>query len=464
MKFSIGYNHDIRLLELLDIYKDNIEALYFPIPQRYLGSGRYIPPKKDYLNEVPELIKKCKRLNIKSQLLLNATCEGASGLEKKFFARIIDYVKKLKELGLASLIVTNPVYISALKREIKEIIVESSVNCYVKTVEQAAYLKDLGVDILTVDRDINRNIALIKQIKGKTGLPVKIMLNEGCLRNCPFRNMHYNYISHLAAHPTRPIEGIFPDKFCISIYQKSPAKILNIPFIPPDGLKYYAGFIDYYKLSTRAFTTPQIESCLKAYRDQDFSGNLLEILDSPGLAYFNFIDYPALKRNHFFEKMISCTGNCTRCNYCNKLMEEAVVVNSDFLPGAAQKRKQDRRTVQVGRELLKTSQDKFSIYLKLIGAHLNLKEYQAVIRILNKTINLDYQGENPHLFRGLCYKKARQYKRALEEFKQAERSKPELAEINFSLSACYRNLGQIKLANQELDKGLVKVKNVNYSK
>ena len=83
MKFSIGYNHDIKLLDILDIYKNNIDALYFPIPGKYLGSGRHILQKRNYLNEIPKIVKKCNLLNIKSQLLLNATCEGEKGLEKK---------------------------------------------------------------------------------------------------------------------------------------------------------------------------------------------------------------------------------------------------------------------------------------------------------------------------------------------------------------------------------------------
>lgn len=107
MKFSIGYNYDIKLLDLLGVYKDNIEALYFPIPNQYLGSGRDIPQPKGYKNEIPKIIKRCSSLNITSQLLLNATCEG--------------------------------------------------------------------------DRDINRNISLIKEIKNKTNLKIRIMLNEGCM-------------------------------------------------------------------------------------------------------------------------------------------------------------------------------------------------------------------------------------------------------------------------------------------
>jgi hypothetical protein len=47
-----------------------------------------------------------------------------------------------------------------------------------KTVEQALYFKKIGIDILTIDRDINRDLKLIEQIKKKTGLKIQLMLNE----------------------------------------------------------------------------------------------------------------------------------------------------------------------------------------------------------------------------------------------------------------------------------------------
>ena len=106
MRFSIGYNHDIKLLDLLDIYKDHIEAFYFPIPQQYLGSGRYILQPKSYISEIPKIVERCNSLNITPQLLLNATYEGRSGLSRDFFKRLVNYIKKLRDMGLGSIVVT----------------------------------------------------------------------------------------------------------------------------------------------------------------------------------------------------------------------------------------------------------------------------------------------------------------------------------------------------------------------
>jgi len=461
MKFSIGYNHDIKLLDLLEVYKDNIEALYFPIPNQYLGTGRCIPQKNSYLNEIPEIIKKCNSLNIKSQLLLNATCEGESGLEKNFFSKVIDYMQRLKDLGLKSAIVSNPVYISEIKEQIKEIEVESSVNCYVKTVEHALYLKDLGVDILTIDRDINRDISLIKEIKDKTGLKIRLMLNEGCLRNCPFRKMHFNIIAHAnLKSKAEMISGIFFEKWCMKILFQNPAKIFSIPFIPPGALKYYIRFADYFKIASRDSPTSLIELRLKAYINQNFNGNLLSLLDCSGLSsYIRYIDSRILNKGNFFKRMLECTNNCNECNYCSKLVNRAVITDSYFLDSTHPIRiKESEKAIKIYRRILKTSSFKGAIYRGLARAYFILKNYEEAIKKAKKVIELDYKEGNIHFLLGFCYEKTKQYKKAIEELKKAQRISPQKPEVNFSLSNCYRNINQIEQSNKELEKGFLKFK------
>ncbi len=451
MKFSIGYNHDTKLLELLDVYKNNIEALYFPAPESYLGSGRIIPQPKNYINQIQEIIKKCNSLNITSQLLLNPTCEKESALGKSFFGRLVNYIKKLKDLGLGSLVVTNPVYISRIKKEISALKIESSVNCYVRTVEHASYLKDLGADVLTIDRDINRNIPLIKEIKNKTGLRIKIMLNEGCLKNCPFRVMHYNYLSQRGKFPERQIHGISPDAFCAQIYLRNPAKVFNVPFIPPDGLRYYAPWTDYYKLSTRVFSTPRIELALKAYIASEFNGNLLNILDCPGLSCFEYIDYGILKKNNFFKRMISCAHNCNRCGYCRFLFDKAVLIKRNFLK---RNKKQEKKAERLYKNALKISQgaDKAPIYTGLSEAYFALKKYREAFRSANRVIKLAPKEIIGYVLLGSYYERLRRNQNALDLYKKALEVFPLSGNIYLGLARVYFNLKRYKEAIKKINK------------
>ena len=245
------------------------------------------------------------------------------------------------------------------------------------------------------------------------------MLNEGCLRNCPFRVMHYNYLSRHNNISGRPIDGIFPNSFCIEIYLRNPAKVFSIPFIPPDALGYYEPFIDYYKLSTRVLPINRIELCLKAYINQQFNGNLLEILDSPGLLYFEYINYNALNKSNFFKKMIDCADDCSNCDYCNILLKKATVVNRDFLE--KRNKKEERRVVRIYKNALKTSPNKDNsfIYERLSKAYFNLREYKEALGLAYKVIKFAPRKTTGYLLLGSYYEQLKRNNKALEVYKKA---------------------------------------------
>lgn len=310
IKFSIGYNHDLRLLKLLEGLKDYVESFYFPVPNRLMGSGRAIQQEDNYEENIKEIIKTCKRANIKSLLLLNATSERE--FDQKHIEKIVNYVKSLDVDGV---VVVNPVYIPELRKLNVEI--QSSVNCYTKTVEQAMDLKEMGVNVLTIDRDINRDLDLIKKIKEKTGLKIKMLVNEGCLRNCVFRKTHFNLISN-------NIDTVeFDKRSCITLLRKHPEKFFQIPFVRPEDLSKYE-FVDYFKIATRTMDTIKIGLILEAYINERFEGDLLFLLSGKGIFdYFSEVDNRVLTENDFFNKITSKDSDI----FAKEMLEKASLVN-----------------------------------------------------------------------------------------------------------------------------------------
>lgn len=459
MKFSIGYNFDIKMLDLLERYPSHIEALYFPIPSTYLGSGRGCQQPESYARQIPRIIKKCTALNMKSQILLNPLYDGRSGLSNLFFNKIIRYLKQLQEGGLSSVVVVNPVYMSRVRKELPGMIIEASVNCFVRTLEHALYLKDLGADIITIDRDINHDLPRIKDIKNRTGLRIRMMLNEGCFSNCPYRVMHYNYLSEpqkrLSASFRRKdaMPSVFYDHFCTEIFQRDPLKIFRIPFIPPEKVAHYASVVDHCKLSTRAFSTERIEVCLKAYIHKHYSGNLLTLLDSPGLSFFEYVDYDTLKKNDFFRRMLACSLKCKSCLYCNALFEKAVVRMREPLQNVD--RKEEELAVRVYRkELLKRGRGKQRgmNYLLIGKAYFRLSRYGEAIRSIKLGLKLRLNGLGTYLILGLCYEKLHQYAAAISSLKKEMKLSPNSRSAMSALARCYHKLGDQRLFNRYINR------------
>lgn len=323
MKYAIGYNHDPFFLEVVKEFSSNISELYFPAPKKIIGSGRAISQKKDYEKEIISIINICKNNDIESNILLNPTCEGKNTGEKDHADNIISYLKELHSIGLDSVTVANPIHIMRIKKEIPDLKIHNSVNNFVKNTEHAIYLKDLGVDVITIDRDINRDIDLIKDIKEKTGLKIKVLLNEGCLRNCPYRISHFNMISH------DKDTDYFDSLSCKNIFRHSPHKALSIPFIRPEDVDNYI-FADYLKLATRSMPTQKAAIVLAAYLDKSYHGDILFLLSTKGLfGVFERIDNDILTKTNFFEHMSLCQKVCKDCGYCKRLIKEAGILRKE---------------------------------------------------------------------------------------------------------------------------------------
>ena len=331
VKFSLGYNNDLNgFLEILEKNRLHLESVYFPIPKKYLGSGRMLDEPYSHESDIKKLIQRCSELGIKPFLLLNSTLVSASSFEKTLL-----YVKTLYEKnGLRHVTITDPYLMTLVKKSFPDMFVEASTLCRVKNVEEAKYFKELGVDRITSDRDTIRDLKTLKSI-GKI-LPIKVLANEGCMKNCIYKYSHYNMLSSKSLD-----EPLFAfgksvterrkmydemDSMCAVSISKHPYKVFSSPFIRPEDLKKYEGITNVFKLSTRNFESERIKKVLEAYIAQKYSGNLVDLLNTSYIErIFDYIDNDALNKVKFFDKLSKCDDNCDKCGFCKTLLKTANV-------------------------------------------------------------------------------------------------------------------------------------------
>lgn len=323
MKFSIWFNQRIDFLDLIDEHQGNLSSIYLPLPYSMGNSWRDEHQLENYETEIIyAILEKCALYKIDTILIMNATCEWENTGDKYYMLKLIKFVKQLHGKWLTSITLTNMLYVPFFRKAFPEIIIYSSINCYLKTVEQAIYFKDLGIDILTIDRDINRDLPLIKKIKDRTGLWIQILLNEWCFSNCPYRYTHFNIAAHRVDYNTD--ERIHNWKYnlienysCVPMVNKNKKLIFRAPFVRPEDLGHYDWIVDVYKLDTRPESTERIRMMLSAYLNGYYHGDLKDIIDFP---YQNIprIDNDKLTRLDFFEKLVKCPRDCYGCNVCEQ--------------------------------------------------------------------------------------------------------------------------------------------------
>ncbi len=291
MKFSIWYNQTDTFLSLIEKYKDNIDSVYFALPLYLWKSCRDLEQELDYEKKLFNLIIVCKKYSIETILVMNATCEWELTWDKAYLWKLILYIKKIFKIGLTSVSLTNLLYVRFIKTALPKIKIYSSVNCYLRSVEQAKFMKKLWIDVLTIDRDINRDLDLIEKIKIEVWLPIQILLNEGCFRNCPFRYTHFNIISHWIENNSKNIEkwnyNLLEKYSCYPLLVENKRLIFRVPFVRPEDLHYYKWLCDIFKLTTRDETTERIEIILSGYIKWFYHWNLFDMVPSCVIWYEN---------------------------------------------------------------------------------------------------------------------------------------------------------------------------------
>jgi radical SAM superfamily enzyme YgiQ (UPF0313 family)/collagenase-like PrtC family protease len=316
IRYTIGYNYDKSLLKNLKPFVSSLSGIFFPIPNSFMGSGRSSSQPDSYQKDIMDIIDFCKKNSISSEMLLNAACEGRNIGNQKHIQRVVSYLMKMQKAGLDKVIVTNPLYIPRIKKS-TSLLVEVSVIADVQSLDRVSYFIGLGADSIALAPEKNWDIAFIRRVKERfPEAKIKLMLNDGCLLDCAFKHMHYNYISH-------HLDSEEPDElFCTGYLKEHPEGFFRIPIVRPEEVRDYLGLVDQFKLATRCRRTPSLLRVLKAYSDESYDGSITDLINVAALNSLGDIPNKSLDGLGYREKTATCGLDCSRCSYCRDLLNK----------------------------------------------------------------------------------------------------------------------------------------------
>lgn len=335
LEFSVPYNNDPKTLKeifkLKKLESNTIREIYLSGPQVYSGSGRITDEINmgQFLNLVNEIHSEGLRVN----LVLNSTCEGTEWYSPNVINEKMEYLKRVhKEYGVEAVTIANPLYMQEVRRLLPDIEICASVLCDIDSVQRAVIFKKAGANVMTPDVNINRNLGLLKEIKNATNVELKLMVNEGCLCKCPFRKFHFNYMSHKSKDLGK-IEGDAFFANCTRVTREDLTQILKSCWIRPEDVSKYNEITKYFKIVGRARPKSLVVRAIKAYMNENWDGDLLDILCSSlnkfGLQYGANLDNKSLdSENDFFKKITSSDESLKSSYYeelTNKLIKFGVV-------------------------------------------------------------------------------------------------------------------------------------------
>jgi collagenase-like PrtC family protease len=326
VEFSVPYNNDPEalreILSLKQVGENRIREIYLSGPQEYAGSGRITAELS--MSQFADVVRQIHEHGIRVNLLLNATCEGADWYSPESLSTRMEYLGHAHlELGVEAVTIANPLYISQVRSRFPDLEISASVLGDIDCVQRAVIFSRAGAHVITPDVNINRNLEMLIAIKAAGGAELKLMVNEGCLYKCPFRKFHFNYISH-KSRELGPVESDIFFGNCTRLTYGDPSQIFRSCWIRPEDTAKYAGVSTFFKIVGRTRPKSFLVRTVRAYMQQVWEGNLLEILCSSlnqyALENGAHLDNLALDEAGFFEKVTSNQGKFDEDSYYSDLV------------------------------------------------------------------------------------------------------------------------------------------------
>ncbi|AAM02117.1 peptidase U32 family protein [Methanopyrus kandleri] len=323
MKFWIPHpGHTSGLEALLSGIDDlgRVEAVYTGGSPDEVGTGR---PNLHYprLDEVREQVELAHSHDVLYDVVINSTCPLRGEPTRRVAERYSNYLEELEKAGVDGVVVADP-FVLKLAAEVFDRI---TVSClaFVNTPEKAEFYADVATAI-TVDTSFNRRFEVLEELS-RLQVELKVIVNEGCLLDCPYRPFHFNIFSHLYGPDEVSVYDDYYYRRCIADRLEHPELIIKSPWIRPEDLGHYLEYVDAFKISGRSHQVEWIVEVVNAYLEGRWDGNLLHILDCPReLRDVFYVPNPEL--DGAIERWKECDFRCHECGFCRELADRVVEV------------------------------------------------------------------------------------------------------------------------------------------
>ena len=330
-QFDIPLIFDKDYIEYINFNSNKFSSCYFSLYSSLIPDARNADISIDF-----ELIKNIlPKINIEKYLLMNSRFTYPELYTGPYIKQII---KMIDQLEISGIIYSDQYLITLLSNYSKSVCnrlkLIPSINFQIDSYDKFQNIYDSITKLnfqlpsnMILDRNLNRQFhkceELSNVIKSNYQIKITLLANEGCLYYCPFKTVHDSLISlsHFPKSFTLDLaQNINSVIGCTYQYLNNPSQILKSPFIRPEDLLKYSNFIDSFKLSGRTFSSHKLIKILDSYISGEFSGNLLELLDSQYSLSKYFYVFNDSFPDDFLNKVSTCSKNCNTCNYCQTLI------------------------------------------------------------------------------------------------------------------------------------------------
>lgn len=307
LHFNIGYNGSIEDLKVLLEKSDQIGSVYTGGISDKIRGGR-----PQYINDLDILSKQVQMAhdrNVSFEIALNAPCGFKEKTDKTWWQGIKKYIRDLHHCGVDSIIASHPFLMNVVKAATPMKVVASTI-CEISTVRSAMYYEKLGADVIIPSMNVNYELDILELMaKHLKKAKLRIMLNEHCLGDCPWRRFHHNHY----AHSNREMDYHLN---CKKTFLKNPYLLLTNSAIRPEDVTHYKHITRDFKIVGRLVPIDNLAMRIEAYHSGYLEGNFVSLFDDHISQYW---EIPNSGLNDLFLQKSKCNKVCGNCNFCIQL-------------------------------------------------------------------------------------------------------------------------------------------------
>jgi collagenase-like PrtC family protease len=296
VKVCVPGRFEPELLDVLEPLQEEtgrIHEVYGSLPRSPIGSGR--PARRlsqqggePGFDEVRRFAERAHGSGIRVNYLLNAAVLDHTEYTRAGRERILEYIGEIAESGVDMVTIAVPYLIELVRSNFPELPVSVSVICEVSDTHGLRLFEAYGVQRVQLAEECNRDLALLGLLSETAGSELSLVVNNGCLRFCPYRSYH-NTLCTQGSQSDKPDHGYidYPLLKCSAERAREPVEILRSPWIRPEDLGFYEERfgIELFKLAGRQLPLKNIATMAAAYARGGYEGNFLDLLATPSVDF-----------------------------------------------------------------------------------------------------------------------------------------------------------------------------------
>lgn len=315
--FNVGFSGNKQDLEQLLAAGNQIGSVYTGGLEDMIAGGR--PQYCSSLNEIVALVDVAAKKKVTFEVALNSPCGIENTTNHVYWDKIRNYLRDLEGIGVSGIIASHPFIMSEVKANTNMNLTVSTI-CEIQSCRSAVYYENLGADVLIPSMNCNYNLGLLLHMKeALKKAKIRLMLNEHCLGDCPWRRFHHNHYAHSS-------DAFDYHLKCKKEYWNNPHLLLTNSVIRPEDIHHYKAITNEFKIIGRQVPIEALVKVIRAYEAECYDGNYIELFDVTMAKKF-FINNQSLEQ--LYDKKSKCMNYCHNCNNCKEMYSHAGLRRTD---------------------------------------------------------------------------------------------------------------------------------------